>query len=207
MRLLYGSQNFGYDLETSDKDWIEFIYPTWDDIVLCKNVYSREYKNEFDTVTKVKDIRCIIPMISKANFNDLQILFSKEKYGCDDLSWFFENKQQLLHMNIKQMWYTNIGYIKSCLKKNNPKDDIRALASIMLLEDVLLTDKVQFCRDELRQYRKEYHTIPNYHNIIEQRLNSLISLYENSISLYKQNTRLYNEMVHEVKRLIKDHIK
>lgn len=33
MRLLYGSQNFGYELANSDEDWLEFVYPTWKQLI------------------------------------------------------------------------------------------------------------------------------------------------------------------------------
>ena len=45
MKLLYGSQDFGYDTPQSDKDWLEFVYPTWKD-VLANNMISKECKNE-----------------------------------------------------------------------------------------------------------------------------------------------------------------
>ena len=127
MKLLYGSQNFGYDTPESDKDWLEFVYPTWEDIV-SNNMKNKERKNEDGSVTKVKDIRLIIKMVEKSNFNDLQVLYSQEMYGCEDLKWFIDNRDALVKHNLHQLFYTNKGYILSCLKSGTQKDLVRALA-------------------------------------------------------------------------------
>lgn len=58
MKLLYGSQNFGYNLVNSDKDWLEFVYPTWEQIIKG-DLISKERQNEDGSITKVKDIRLI----------------------------------------------------------------------------------------------------------------------------------------------------
>ena len=61
--MLYGSQNFGYDTELSDKDYLQFILPTWDNIVNNKLI-SYETKSNIDNgIIKVKDIRLIINVI------------------------------------------------------------------------------------------------------------------------------------------------
>ena len=33
MVVLYGSRNFGYESKESEKTWLEFKYPTWDNII------------------------------------------------------------------------------------------------------------------------------------------------------------------------------
>ena len=132
MKLLYGSQNFGYNTPQSDKDWMCFVYPTWNDVV-NNNVKSVETVDEDGCATKIKDIRLIMKMIKKCNFSDLQILYSQEMYGCEDLSWFIQNRDRLVKNNMAQLYKTNCGYITSCLKKKTDKGLIRAMSTAQMV--------------------------------------------------------------------------
>ena len=154
MKLLYGSQNFGYDTPNSDKDWLEFVYPTWKDIV-SNNMVNKEKKNEDGSVTKVKDIRLIIKMIEKANFNDLQILYSQETYECEDLRWFYDNRNLLVRANLRQLFYTNKGYIMSCLKSSTRKDLVRAWCFMILIARAFDVKYFKLKVDDLRDYRMD----------------------------------------------------
>lgn len=136
MKLLYGSQNFGYNLVNSDKDWLEFVYPTWEQIIKG-DLISKERQNEDGSITKVKDIRLIAKMIKKSNFNDLQFLFSIEMEDCCDLNWFFINRDKLIRYNMWQLYVSNTGYIKSQLKENTPKSIVRAYAFAYYISEVL----------------------------------------------------------------------
>lgn len=138
MRLLYGSQNFGYELANSDEDWLEFVYPTWKQLI-DGSMMNKEKKNDDGSVTKVKDIRLIPKMIKKANFNDLQFLYSQVRVNCDDLNWFFENRDKLVRYNMWQLYSSNVGYIKAQLRLNTTKSVIRAYAFTVYLIQALQT--------------------------------------------------------------------
>lgn len=151
MKLLYGSQNFGYNLADSDKDWLEFVYPTWEQIIKG-DMISKERHNEDGSITKVKDIRLIAKMIKKANFNDLQFLFAVEREDCYPLRWFFANRERLIRYNMWQLYTSNAGYIKSQLKEDTDKSIIRAYAFTTYLVDVI-------CDCELELYNNYFATL------------------------------------------------
>ena len=202
MKLLYGSQNFGYDTPESDKDWLEFVYPTWEDIV-SNNMKNKERKNEDGSVTKVKDIRLIIKMVEKSNFNDLQVLYSQEMYGCEDLKWFIDNRDALVKHNLHQLFYTNKGYILSCLKSGTQKDLVRALAFTNMIvkafnenEFVMREPKFSKIREANSQ---EFDECKEY-------IYKKLSEYEwYAYALDKDNTIIDMARL-EVKRLLKNHL-
>lgn len=153
MKVLYGSQNFGYALEDSDKDYMQFVYPTWDDI-LKNNVISKEVKNADGNVTKIKDVRLIPKMIEKGNFNDLQFLYSKEVSNADEFMWLFENRDRLVKANIYGSVKSNKGYILSCIKKGTRKDLVRAMCFNMLLDRLLFFKEFKMEIKGLSKYRE-----------------------------------------------------
>ena len=156
MKLLYGSQNFGYDTKDSDKDWVEFVYPTWQDI-LNNHKVSKEVKNEDGSITKVKDIRCLLSMIEKCNFNDLQLLFSQEMYECEDLKWFTDHREEIVKHNLKQLYFTNRGYVVGCLLRDNSKDRIRAYCFMQLIERAFSNEPFSLHDENLRLLRELAH--------------------------------------------------
>lgn len=155
MKLLYGSQNFGYDNENSDKDWVEFIYPTIDDI-MDNNMTNKTKNNEDGSITKVKDIRLLFGMIEKANFNEMQLLYSQEMHDVEDLAWFFENRDALMRANIRSMFKSNWGFIQASLKRGQKKDLVRAEAfDNLILETMFGEGAIPFQDTRLRKYREE----------------------------------------------------
>lgn len=203
MKLLYGSQNFGYDTKDSDKDWLEFVYPCWEEII--KNeITNKELHNDDGSITKVKDIRLIPKMIKKANFNDLQVLFSQETYECEDLKWFIEHRQELIRANMWQLFCSNVGYIKSQLKENTNKSIIRAYCFTRLLEGVLNYPNAFLMRLEyLGKFRM--YTDKKFFNELKKYINVAIVELENDYCKYKhmKNDILINEMYLEIERLVK----
>ena len=154
MKVLYGSQNFGYAVKGSDKDYMQFVYPTWEDI-LKNNVISKEVKNGDGSVTKVKDIRLIPKMIEKGNFNDLQFLYSKEVTNDDEFRWLFENRDRLVKANKLSCFRSNKGYIISCLKSGTRKDMVRALCFSELINRVLALGEFNLEVKGLSKYRED----------------------------------------------------
>ena len=202
MKLLYGSQNFGYDTPESDKDWLEFVYPTWEDIV-SNNMKNKERKNEDGSVTKVKDIRLIIKMVEKSNFNDLQVLYSQEMYGCEDLKWFIDNRDALVKHNLPQLFYTNRGYILSCLKSGTQKDLVRALAFTNMIVKAFNENEFVMCEPKFSKIREansqEFNECKEY-------IYKKLSEYEGyAYALDKDNTIIDMARL-EVKRLLKNHL-
>lgn len=199
MKILYGSQNFGYENESSDKDWLSFIYPTWEDIV-TNSMKSVEHQNEDGSVTKIKDIRLIIKMIEKSNFNDLQMLYSQEYFDCKDLSWFIEFRDVLVKHNLRQLYYSNRGYALSCLKKGTQKDLVRAIAFKNMIERAY-SDEIFEMRDpslaELRQKEQlDYHVV---NKIVLESLDKYEEIADNQVI----NIGIIGEAKKEVERLLK----
>ena len=157
-KILYGSQNFGYNIDSSDEDWMYIHVPSLEDIVINKE-YRKEKTEENGTVIKHKDIRYLIHALDKGNFNDLQILFSKKSIDNDILDWFIKNRYELLSTNLKRMYSSNKGYILSCIQKYNStkdyKDYIRALCFYQLLIKVKSKQEFNFCNNELKTLREK----------------------------------------------------
>lgn len=205
MKLLYGSQNFGYNLADSDRDWLEFVYPTWEQIIKGDMV-SKEKHNEDGSITKVKDIRLIAKMIKKANFNDLQFLFAAEMKDCCPLRWFFANRDKLIRYNMWQLYTSNAGYVKSQLKENTPKSIVRAYAFTFYLT-VLLND----CEFEL--YNSCFSVLRrNTNKQNKEELKELISKQiaelEDGYSKYKgiRDEAIEKEMYKEIENLLRNNL-
>lgn len=197
MKLLYGSQNFGYNTPQSDKDWLEFVYPTWNDII-SNNVISKEKPNEDGSITKVKDVRLIIKMIEKANFNDLQFLYSQETYECEDLRWFYDNRNLLVRANLRQLFYTNKGYILSCIKSGSRKDLIRAWCFTILIERAFDDKYFKLKVDGLGEYRLNEDKPIDIDSIF-----STLDKYEKIACNFEKDQELLKQVYLEVERLLK----
>lgn len=197
MKLLYGSQNFGYDTPQSDKDWLAFVYPTWQDII-NHTMISKEIKNKDGSITKVKDIRLIIKMIEKANFNDLQFLYAQESYACEDLKWFYANRNLLIRANLRQLFYTNKGYIMSCLKSGTRKDIIRAWCFTTLIGRALDPAPFTLKVSDLQAYREnEAYTIDT------TLIHTQLAYYEPIANAFEKDEILLAQVALEVERLLK----
>lgn len=205
MKLLYGSQNFGYNLADSDKDWLEFVYPTWEQIIKG-DMISKERRNEDGSITKVKDIRLIAKMIKKANFNDLQFLFAAEIEDCYPLRWFFANRDKLIRYNMWQLYTSNAGYVKSQLKENTPKSIVRAYAFTFYLI-VLLND----CEFELHNsYFSILRRNTNEQNkeALKELVSKQIEELEDEYSKYSgiKDEAIEKEMYKEIESLLRNNL-
>lgn len=154
MIMLYGSQNFGYSSENSDRDWFKIVYPTWNDILMRKTI-NYEEKNSDGSITKVKDIRLIPDILMKSGFTDLQFLFAREMYDCQDLQWLFDNRQRLIRINLWKMYQSNSGMAIESLKIGRSKDIVRAYAWIKCLERVLNKAEFTMYNSNLAKLRAE----------------------------------------------------
>lgn len=134
MIFLYGSQNFGYDLEESNVDYMQFIIPQWDDIVHGK-MESTQIKNG-NNITKVNDIRKISSMIQKPNFSNLQWMWGDPVDDCSLLDWFIEHRNDLMYCNVPYLCKSSLGMIRSNIALNTAKGLTRAFVYKELLMDV-----------------------------------------------------------------------
>ena len=73
---LYGSQNYGTDLEDSDVDTKLIVVPTFKDIALARKPVSTTHVRANDEHIDLKDIRLYIETFRKQNLNFLEILFT-----------------------------------------------------------------------------------------------------------------------------------
>lgn len=156
MKFLIGSQNYGYNTGDSDKDWIEFIYPTWLDIAENKCISIEKKDNKTGELTKIRDIRHIVSMIFNSNWDDLQILFSVETYGSEEFSWFIENRQRLIRCNPWRMSKSNVGCIATMMEENTAKSIVRAYALTRCVEQVAYDEEVVLLRPELAAIRQNF---------------------------------------------------
>jgi len=121
MKFLIGSQNFGFDTEDSDMDYVEFVYP---DIhkLCCPIPKTKEVKGDDGHMVKVIDIRSLPSLFYKSNLDVLQLLFSKDASYSWLTKYFFMHEKELSTINLPRLYSSIMGSNKSRLKKGTPKD-------------------------------------------------------------------------------------
>jgi hypothetical protein len=134
MKFLFGSQNYGFDLIDSDKDYMQFYYPTAEGI--CKAIPSpKETKHEDGSMTKYVDIRALPNLLYKSNVDILQLLYSKEVIDGGFLQEYFKLfEEELSTINIPRLYQSVMGSAINRFKKDTPKD----LAHIIFGFDLLI---------------------------------------------------------------------
>lgn len=135
MKILFGSQNFGFDIEGSDKDYVQIVYPTVSD--LCLPIpKSKEDKQEDGSIIKSIDIRKLPDLALKSNLDFIQLLYSTEVV-CDKgdpLRVYLEtNKEKISSINIPRLYKSVVGNVNSRMNKGNTKDLVHCLFSLDLL--------------------------------------------------------------------------
>lgn len=206
IKMLYGSQNFGYNDENSDKDYLMFVIPSWHDI-LKNNMISKECKDkETNSIIKIKDIRLIPKMIEKANFNDLQFLYAQEQEGTDILKWFYLNKDLLMKANLRQCYYSNCGFILGQLRELTSKNLIRAYTHYQLLKQLYENKKkIKFFNNKLQFDRKQIEKMnnkerENFKNSILEEINS----YRDFFDKQEKDTKLFTKIDKEIMAILQD---
>lgn len=122
MKFLIGSQNFGLDNPDSDKDYMEFVYPTMSD--LCKQIpTTKEIKNEDGNIIKKIDIRSLPSLFYKSNLDTLQLLYSKEVYDGGELGEYFRLREDKLStINVPRLYMSVMGSAYNRFKTGRRKD-------------------------------------------------------------------------------------
>ena len=212
MRFLYGSQNFGYNTEKSDKDWLEITYPTWEDILYnrCDTV---EHLQDDGSHLVMRDIRRQLKVMKSGNINGFQSLFSQETQGdISDWTFFFNNRQRIVRMNLPRVYVSNKGCIISMLKDtSNGKNIARAYVFYKLLERLVVNrdEEFQLLVPESRQYREWIESAPENRRKIEA--NGILTSVQYLEPYYSRlgnqiDKEISNLMDKEVVRLIKKNL-
>lgn len=203
IKLLYGSQNFGYNLPTSDKDWFQIHIPTYLDVVQNKLKISDTY-NEDGSITKHLDIRQLPITINKANVQDIQILFSQAMFNIEPIKWFIDHKYELIHVNHKNFYYSNKAFITKYLNSykvsNDIKEYIRALAAYNLILKVKQGGEFQFCEPIYSQYRMKHKIVVPVDTMLHD-----LELLEKDFQ-QDQDEVLFSIMEQEVAKVLKKYM-
>lgn len=98
----YGSMNYGFYSEKSDVDSKIIILPSFADLCLNKEWYSKDVYLDNGEHIEIKDIRSIRELFMKQNINYVQILYSKyfilnPKYGDLFNKYFINNRDSISH--------------------------------------------------------------------------------------------------------------
>ena len=98
MTVLLGSQNYNLDSENSDIDTYSFIAPSLKDLMIGRELLSKEYEVE-DGKCVVKDIRLAFNLLRKPSPNSVECFVSKYKYYEPEykriLKYFLDNEAPL----------------------------------------------------------------------------------------------------------------
>ena len=119
---LVGSENYGLNDKTSDRDYKVFVLPTLENIYLgekCGTSFNGE-KCDID----VYDIRNLESLIFKSNPNFIEVLFSKDLYVNEEISnnmknivdQILEMKYKLSRMNLPYLYQSSMGTFASRMK-------------------------------------------------------------------------------------------
>lgn len=209
MKILYGSQNFGYEKPDSDHDYMMIVYPNWNDIMI-NNTVSKTLVTSDKSLIKVKDIRLIPSMFTKSCFSDLQILYSKQYINCEDLAWFIDNRDLIIRANLYNAYKSNSGIIRKSLLKTD-KLDAKELTRSFTYHDLLIKLLDSSTRFELYdrskyKYRLWAEGLPA-DRLQQEALNILksLSILEKEFERFSNHSNLkINEQVRlEVSRLLK----
>lgn len=99
---LFGSQNYGLDIETSDRDYIALYTPTLKNVCSNTIIIDREYSFRGGLI-KLIDIRDYIKNLKLCNPNYLEILFSKDYYlnleYITEFSKIMDNRESVAYAN------------------------------------------------------------------------------------------------------------
>lgn len=209
MRLLYGSQNFGYDNEQSDKDYLEFVYPTWEDIL-----YSRKLSKQINIdsgIVKIYDIRDISSILAKQNLSNMQFMFSEQYIDCGDLKWFIDNRDRLIKSNKWSLFKHNQSVILSNINLNSPKTLTRAWVYLKILNQVSNNQRIESLKiKEGKDYREFATKVFGTDSFEAEQVNLRVELarletYYSQFENYK-DTNILHQADEEIIRLMKLHL-
>lgn len=210
MMILYGSQNFGYDTPESDKDWVEIVIPSWNDIIELRALSNEDIAAD-NTHIKQRDIRIQLRFFKNAHFNSYQLLYSKAYINCDDFEWFINNRERIVRHNIYQSYLSNSRNIYNMLSDTNfePKQITRAYVFNTLLKRLLDNKEFRIYCEESGTYREWLNSIDkNKRRIEAEKIKVETRELGNEFEKFRSivDTKLIQDMHAEVQRLIRNRL-
>ena len=137
---LYGSQNYGIDIEDSDVDTKAIYIPTVREAILGKNYLVKEIHLDNGEHCEIMDIRHLVDNFRKQNINFLEILYTHYSWInptyhrlWDD--YFIEKRDQIARYDIKRAVESISGQALHTLDQN-PRDG-KKIANAWRLADFL----------------------------------------------------------------------
>lgn len=120
-KVLVGSSNYNLNTENSNKDYIIFVSPTFDDLY-NRTKFQKSYIGEEEDF-HIQDIRGLIKLIS--NVNSMEVLFSKDKIinPCleqetkDLICNIFNKRKEIAKANLPSFYQSGIGMHLSNMRK------------------------------------------------------------------------------------------
>ena len=119
-KILNGSQSHGFNLDDSDEDYTYLYIPTIYDLINPNHKQSYEVETDSGKIT-YRDIRSIIKNLTKMDINDIQILYQLRDYP--ELSWFYENKENIILDTKRNILNKLLGYANSLVKNFEKTED------------------------------------------------------------------------------------
>jgi predicted nucleotidyltransferase len=129
---LVGSHNYNLTTETSDKDYIGFLIPSYDDLYKGAIMPTKESKIDGNDV-KLHDIRRLPEYLWKANTSFAELLFSSEVH-IDDVRYvafideIFARRNDLVTMNLPYLYNSMRGLMhevgKTIVRKTGHNDHV-----------------------------------------------------------------------------------
>ena len=133
VKILYGSQNFGYDTPESDKDYMKLNLPSWEDILIGK-MPGKTVINSAGLIKEL-DFRKYVNCLLKGGFSDLQTLYAVEYEDCENLGWFIANRDRIAHVDLYRLYDTNMGCMNTTYRRKDFRD--KDLVHMYVFNDLL----------------------------------------------------------------------
>lgn len=183
IKTLIGSHNYNINDENSDKDYKQFVLPTFDDLYEHKVKSSTVTKMDGDIDIETKDVRLLVELLKKANPAYLEIMFSKEVtvHALFQPVWRFieSNREHIVRFNLKNLINASVGMMYQ--KHSNFK---KCTASTQHLCDKFGYDTKNFCHlMRIAYLLRDYYTMgySDYHGKLSLRSAELLDIKHGSL--------------------------
>ncbi|URJ76367.1 nucleotidyltransferase domain-containing protein (plasmid) [Bacillus velezensis] len=110
-----GSWNYNLQDETSDRDYKEFVCPSFDDLYY-NNMFSDSIITE-RVDKEIHDIRKLPELLFKSNISYLETLFSDEIIACQEIRDLVRIRNLVATINLPQLYKTCKGMYFNRLKR------------------------------------------------------------------------------------------
>lgn len=107
LQAVTGSHNYNLNDETSDIDYKYFVMPTFEDVY-----YNKSYsvvKTSKDEDFTVHDIRKLPMLLSKANLNFIEILYSVDHVEEPELKQIFDMRHEIATADLPRLYNACVG--------------------------------------------------------------------------------------------------